>query len=143
MTALGIAALLVLPGAVLVRLLLGTSWVRCVALSPPVSVLLLSFTGALLGLAGIAATVLSVGGVVIVALAVASLCSRWTSWSSCVTRVDRTVRDAPYGPREPAAPRGKAFVPRYPTTNVASAGFPQGSAPPRRGRSSSRSVHSA
>jgi hypothetical protein len=82
-TAVGIAALLLVPGTVLARLIAGTSWLRSAALSAPLSVLLLSFAGAILGLARIPATLLSAGALVVVGLGVV--------WS--LRR--RTVRDRP------------------------------------------------
>jgi hypothetical protein len=82
-TAVGIAALLVVPGTVLARLTAGTSWLRSVALSPLLSVVLLSFAGAILGLARIPATLLSAGGLVVLGLSVVGWLRR------------RTVRDRP------------------------------------------------
>jgi hypothetical protein len=82
-TAVGIAALLLAPGTLLARLLARTSWLQSVALGPPLSVLLLSIVGAVLGLARIPATPLSTGALVVLALSAVWLVLR------------RTVRDRP------------------------------------------------
>jgi hypothetical protein len=75
-TAVGIAALWVVPGTVLARLLAGPSWLRSVALSPVLSILLLSFAGAILGLADIPATVLSTSVVLVLGLGLTALLLR-------------------------------------------------------------------